>query len=205
MRKSKGSIFIGLGFLFLFAALALCAYNLWEEQNAQTAASQTLPLVQEQQSVAEAEQSQDEDPQIPNYLLHPEIEMPCQTIDGEDYIGTLCIPSLGLELPIISQWSYDRLKIAPCRYQGSAYCGDLILAAHNYPAHFGRLNELHAGDSVSFTDMDGNSFFYQVVELEILSGTATEEMESGDWDLTLFTCTFSGQDRITLRCEEINA
>jgi sortase A len=25
-------------------------------------------------------------------------------------------------------------------------------------------------------------------------------MESGDWDLTLFTCTTGGQSRITVRC-----
>ena len=93
------------------------------------------------------------------------------------------------------------MKVAPCRYEGSAYTDDLILAAHNYPAHFGNLKTLHPGDQVSFTDVDGNQFQYQVVELETLQPTAIQEMEAGEWDLTLFTCTLGGQSRVTVRCE----
>jgi sortase A len=41
-----------------------------------------------------------------------------------------------------------------------------------------------------------------VVEKEVLKSTAIEEMEAGEWDLTLFTCTIGGADRITIRCEK---
>ena len=51
--------------------------------------------------------------------------------------------------------------------------------------------------------MDGNLFSYQVAELEELPGNAVEDMESGIWDLTLFTCTYGGRSRITVRCDEI--
>ena len=34
-------------------------------------------------------------------------------LNGWDYIGYLSIPSIGLELPVLSQWSYAGLKIAP--------------------------------------------------------------------------------------------
>ena len=40
-------------------------------------------------------------------------EMPTAQIDGYDYIGTLAIPALELELPVMAQWDYDRLTIAP--------------------------------------------------------------------------------------------
>ncbi len=30
-----------------------------------------------------------------------------------------------------------------------------------------------------------------------------EEMITGDWDLTLFTCTLGGQTRVTVRCQLI--
>ena len=36
--------------------------------------------------------------------------------------------------------------------------------------------------------------------LEILQPTAVEEMTSGDYDLTLFTCTYGGATRFTVRC-----
>ena len=84
---------------------------------------------------------------------------------------------------------------------GSAYTGDLVIAAHNYISHFGNLKRLQLGDSVTFTDMEGNKFHYEVEVLETLASTAVEEMTSGKWDLSLFTCTVGGQQRVTVRCK----
>ena len=61
---------------------------------------------------------------------------------------------------------------------------------------------LSQGDPVTFTDIDGNVFCYQVSEIEILSPYSIQEMTSGDWDLTLFTCTIGGQTRVAVRCEQ---
>lgn len=124
-------------------------------------------------------------------------------IDDREYIGVLSIPALGLELPVISAWDYPGLRVAPCRYTGSAYTDDLVIAAHNYASHFGRLRELSQGDSIRFTDTDGNVFDYVVSELGILEPYAVSQMTEGDWDLTLFTCTPGGQYRVTLRCNRI--
>ncbi len=132
------------------------------------------------------------------------MDMPTETIDGRDYIGILEIPAIDLYLPIISQWTYDALEEAPCRYSGSAYTNDLILAGHNYTAHFWYLIDLSVGDSVYFTDIDGNVFHYEVIDRETLRPTAVEYLESGEWDLTLFTCTLGGQSRVTIRCIQTN-
>ena len=51
-----------------------------------------------------------------------------------------------------------------------------------------------------FFDADRNRFAYEVAGVEELDSTAIEEMVTGDWDLTLFTCTLSGQTRFTVRC-----
>ena len=52
--------------------------------------------------------------------------------------------------------------------------------------------------------LDDNRFAYQVTDREELPGTAVEDMSAGNWDLTLFTCTYGGQNRITIRCEACN-
>lgn len=169
-----------------------------------------VQLVESEEPETETPEAPAEEPviedeiEIPDYILNPDMDMPVTVIDDVDYIGVLRIPVLEMELPIISQWSYPLLKIAPCRYQGSAYKEDMIIAGHSYPAHFGALEELIVGDTVTFTDVDGNVFWYQVVEMEILASNAGEELESGDWELTLFTCTVSGQSRVTIRCESMN-
>ena len=76
---------------------------------------------------------------IPDYLLNPDMDMPEYTLKSLGdvaCIGILEIPALDLELPVISSWSYSSLRLAPCRYSGSAYKGDLVIAAHNYQSHF---------------------------------------------------------------------
>lgn len=126
--------------------------------------------------------------------------MPTINIDGNEYIGVLDIPALGIRLPVMGDWSYPKLRTAPCRYIGSVYDDDLVICGHNYQRHFGGLKNLTAGDTVMFTDEGGNVSSYTVTEVVQLSGTALGEMKAGDWDLTLFTCTVGGQLRVTVRC-----
>lgn len=191
MKKKKGTILIFAGSLLIAAALFLQCYNLWEQSRAQRLADTAL-------AVLETEISQDDSAVV---LPSPDMEMPTVNIDGFDYIGILEIPCLALSLPVMSEWSYPRLKKAPCRYMGSAYRGDMILAAHNYKGHFGLLKNIPMGETVIFTDADGNVFCYTVSAAEILAGTAVEEMEAGEWDLSLFTCTKGGRTRFVLRCD----
>ena len=208
--KNKGKTLILFGLLLIAAALFLTGYNLWDGIRAEKSVKQATDLLEKvlpAESFAGGEEPAGEEPapvfretEIPDYILDPQMEMPAQTIDGAEYIGLLRIPALSLELPVISQWSYPDLKRAPCRYKGSPYSGSFILAAHNYPSHFGRLTELCQGDLISFTDLDGNEFRYEVEECEVLPPGAVEEMESGQWPLTLFTCTVGGQSRVTVRC-----
>lgn len=132
-----------------------------------------------------------------------DVEETWYEIDGEWYIGLLSIPSLQIELPIFNHYVYDQLRYTPCRYAGSYLTDNMIVAAHNYNTHFGRIRQLDSGDLVDFTDMEGNVYHYQVIQTEILPDTATAEMEAGDWDLTLFTCTLSGAERVTVRCNRI--
>lgn len=194
-------IFTGL--LLVAAALLLTGYNVREESHAEQSASTAAvrlkeTIVQDEPKAADADGAVETG--IPDYVFDPTIPMPTETIDGRDYIGVLEIPACELTLPVISDWSYPALKEAPCRYAGSAYQEDLILAGHNYRSHFGKLQNLAVGDTVRFTDMSGNNFTYMVAERETLAAADVEEMESGDWDLTLFTCDYSGQNRLTVRC-----
>ena len=57
---------------------------------------------------------------------------------------------------------------------------------------------------MAFTDVAGNRFVYAVSLVEQLPGTAIQEMEAGDWDLTLFTCDAGGTARVTVRCERVS-
>lgn len=197
----RNRLLIGSGLLLIGAALCIFSWSLLEEQSAARSAQHALealhpPETQMMTPTATAPAESERPAESPL----PVREMPTTTVDGVEYLGTLEIPALELSLPIISHWSDALLKLAPCRYQGSAYLNDLILAGHNYRAHFSRLKNLQIGDAVIFTDAEDNRFQYTVSELETLPGTAIHEMQSGKWDLTLFTCTAKGSARFTVRC-----
>lgn len=206
-NKRRGTVCILCGVLLIAAAMALTGYNLWDEGRAARTASQALTQIQRELPPVQTPAAPDvpaettAEAAIPNYILNPEMAMPEQTIDDLSYIGVLEIPALELTLPIISRWSDDNAKSAPCRYAGSAYTNDMVIAGHNYRSHFANLKSVPEGSSVYFTDMDGNRFEYKVVLVETLHATDVEEMLSGGWDLSLFTCTMSGQYRATIRCE----
>lgn len=195
MKNKKGRSLIVCGLLLLAAALGLSAYNLWDEYRAASSVEAVLAQLPTPEATTPPEGT------IPDYLLAPEMEMPTVSVRELDYIGTLTVPALDLELPVLSEWSYPNLKIAPCRYAGSAYEDGFVLCAHNYRRHFGGLKDLSVGDAVQFTDIDGNSFDYVVAEVGQLNPDDTREMLSKDWALSLFTCTLGGQFRVTVRCD----
>ena len=189
------------------AAVLLLVYNLWDGHRARESEEAILAeYLQENKKASESPDASDkEDKQnIPDYLLNPDMDMPEYTLKSLGdvaCIGILEIPALDLELPVISSWSYSSLRLAPCRYSGSAYKGDLVIAAHNYQSHFGGLRTLPEGSEVFFTDAVGNRFSYYVAVTEALTPWSADDMTSGEWPLTLFTCTLDSQNRVTVRCE----
>ncbi len=147
----------------LAAALFLTAYNLRSDAAAGDAAGAAferlnadisenarldLPPLPSGESLEEA--------YIPDYLLNPGRAMPSEEIDGQSYISVLRIPALSHELPVIGEWSYPQLNIAPCRYTGLVYLDNMVIAAHNYFTHFGYLKNLSPGDEITFTNPDVN-------------------------------------------------
>lgn len=195
MKPKRGTIWISLGLLLLAAALALAVYNRMDSRRAEQTSQQVIfKMCEAVETTAETQT-----PAVPEYLLDTDREMPVESIDGREYIGVLSIPALELELPVISQWDYPSLKVAPCRYSGSLYQNNLVICAHNYASHFGRLKNLRVGDILRFTDMDENTYTYKMVDRETLAPADLDGMAAGDWDLTLYTCTTGGQSRITVR------
>ncbi|HIQ73117.1 MAG TPA: sortase [Candidatus Cottocaccamicrobium excrementipullorum] len=190
------------GLLLIAAALSLTVYNVADGWRAGWSAQKILAQMEtgevetvrdsgsEEETIGQEEESESWTAVIP--------------VDGNDYMGVLELPDQGLTLPVMNQWSYPKLRTAPCRYQGSAAEGNLIIAGHNYERHFGGLKKMEPGEPVVLIDAEGNRYDYVVQKVEILESTAVEEMEAGEWDLTLFTCTVGGRSRVTVRCSQVN-
>ena len=137
----------------------------------------------------------------PDIWIDPDMDMPEVDVDGISCIGTLEIPRLGLNLCVTSTCSDENMKQLPCRYYGSIYKSNMVIIAHNYWFHFGRLNTLKSGDEVIFTDASGNCFKYVVDAMDVVSPESVAEVTNGKWPLTLVTCTLDSQNRIVVRCK----
>ena len=199
--KSKAKIFTWIGKVCLLSALLLHLYNIYDNMNQDQNQKQIL-----EQYIQETNHQQDTSfIQIPDYQLNPEMEMPEVSIPGLEEagcIGIIEIPSINIKLPVLSTWSYSLLKKAPCRYTGSIYLDNMVIAAHNSDAHFKKISNLQEGDIVTFTDAVGNVFTYSVAGIELLQPNEVDNMTNGQWPLTLFTCTYGGASRVTVRCKK---
>ena len=203
MKQKIGKICMVLGALLILASLGLLAYNKWDAARADKAAQTALGELENTLTKTIEEKNKADD-----VVLQPELDpdqpMTEVELDGWNYIGYLSIPSIGLNLPVMSEWSYAGLKIAPGRYSGSTYADNMVVCAHNYAKHFSPIKWLQAGAEVYFTDMDGMRWSYEVDNVETLQPTQIEKMttvtEEDNWDLTLFTCTTGGSARCAVRC-----
>ena len=197
MAKWIGAICVFLGIVCLLTAAGFVVYNQWEDQNAEKT-SQAL-LADVQSIITEKPAAQP----LPDAAEKVPAKMPTVQVGGYDCIGILSVPAFELELPVLTDWSYKKLKKAPCHYYGSYYEKNFVIAAHNYKSHFGKLSKLQPGDTVIFTDVTGADHYYEVVLLETLPKNATQEMITSGFDLSLYTCTTGGGSRITVRCHAI--
>ena len=217
-------ILITFGVAMLLSAVFLCVYNFHESnvayENSQTALSGLKILIPDIPDIPEnpedtyvehlyeiqenakrdvLAESEERLKESESY----EPEMTSVELDGRYYCGYITLETIGLELPVLNNWSYANLNIAPCRYEGTPETHDLIIAAHNYNSHFGMIKNLSDDDEIVFTDCLGQKYHYIVTHMEYIDGYSVEQMSenNSEWDLTLFTCTLNGQSRVTIRAK----
>ena len=220
MPKKMGIVFVLTGAVLILSALLLFLNNTAEDVQAGKEAESVMLDVES--IIADRKNSKDNantfesndsappfsgeiliestDSTLPTEFLDSTTEeddaMVAIDVKGYSCIGILSIPAIEVTLPVLEDWSYSKLRVAPCRQFGSVYTNDFVIAAHNYKNHFGRLSELNIGDEVTFTDMDGMEYRYQLVNLITLDPTAIADVRDSGNSLVLYTCTYGGSNRI---------
>lgn len=204
--KRKGYVLIGLGVVLLFGAFCLLMHNNQLEEHAEEASKAVIPKLER-----EIKHNKENNLDVvyeqmiknQNVMKEPLPSVPTVEVNHYTYAGLLSIPSLGLKLPVLEKYRYRDLNVAPCRYYGST-SGHFIIAGHNYRSHFGRLSELKKGDVVYYTDGNGEVLEYRVKVIEEIDANDNETLVKQGWDLSLFTCNYMGDKRVTVRCKKFN-
>lgn len=195
MRTKLGMLCMTIGTVLILLALFLLVYNRNEDHKAEELSAEILTELKDQIQEKQNNNSSG-NTGLPDLAA---AEMSAITVDGENYIGYLTIPALNLELPVMAEWSYPRLRIAPCRQSGTVREKNLVIAGHNYNSHFGRLPKLKIGDIIIFNSVNGEKTEYAVKMTELLHSDQGDAMLHSEWDMTLYTCTYNGKDRVTIR------
>ena len=193
-QQKRGCVLTIIGLLLVLAALGL---HLAEEMRDQLAGKTAEVLLQH----LELNQTPVDLPvPLPDSTPRPDTPMAEKEYLGYAMIGTIRVPSVGIELPVLSSWSYELLNVAPCRYYGSIPGKNLVIMGHNYKSHFTPLHEVSDGAEVIFEDVNGMKYRYRVAQIQQLHKNDGELLPS-EHPLILFTCTPGGQNRRVIRCE----
>ncbi len=121
-------------------------------------------------------------------------------------IGSINIPKINVNYPIISDISEKLLKISPCRFYGDiSDDSNLCIAGHNFDneTFFSKLPYLRSGDKIIITDNSNTSYTFRVFDnyevnpsdLSPIYNTANNSNK----ELTLVTCNNQNNNRIIIK------
>ncbi len=216
--KKIGIVLLTAGAVLVIAALLLFSHNRAEDRRAGESAEDTLRLVEAAMAERETNGETGTTPapgasaspgaaaagtEIGSGGLPapPALDMPTVRSGAYDYIGYLDFPGYDLTMPVAATWSFPAMEISPCRHTGSVYNDNLVVAGHNYKTEFDVLFHLEAGDTVTFTDVDGNVFTYTVREFASVTPDDSDTVMNSGYALTMYTCNWDTSERVTVFCE----
>lgn len=209
-KRRLGSAFVVMGAVLLIAALLLFLYNQKEAADAGEAAGAALNAIQEvvpdntPPMLVTGEGTATEPVEATQESVPEPTALTVVEVDGYGYIGYLSIPGYELELPVMADWSMEKLQVAPCLQYGSPLTDDAVIAGHNFKQHFLALHTMEPGETVRFTDTTGYVIDYEVIERKKINPTDVYEVIDSEYDLILYTCTTGGGMRIIVCCNRVS-
>ena len=123
------------------------------------------------------------------------------SLEGKDFVGILEMPRYELALPVCAQWG--NLTRFPCRFSGSVYDKTMQIGATSQNGQFDFYREISVGDTVKFTDVEGNVYTYVVTNLSYEKHAAKSALEREDSALTVFVKNIYGFEYLIISCNAV--
>ena len=123
------------------------------------------------------------------------------SIDGTDFVGILEMPKFGTSLPVCADWG--EISKYPCRFGGSVYDRTMQIGGTSQTGQYDFYREISVGDSVFFTDMEGNRFSYAVTDIRYEKHADQAALQQTDSALTLFIQNIYGFEYIVIFCDTL--
>ena len=132
--------------------------------------------------------------------------------NGKKYntVGSIKIPKIKVNYPILSETTVPLLKISPCKFWGPEpnEIGNFCIAGHNYKNNqfFSKVPSLVVGDVIEIADLSGRKIKYSVYEKYTVvpkDTSCTDQNTNGKKIVTLITCTNDNKKRVIVHAREI--
>lgn len=161
--------------------------------------------------VVAIEDDEEDDKQIIQSNIQEPVEYTASNGIKYSVEALITIPRLGIEYPVISEWSDELLKISVNKYWGPKpnEVGNYCIVGHNYKSGkmFGNLPAIATGDIVELKSLlTGETVKYEVYDRKVINPTdtsCTSQLTGGRKEVTLITCKEYGTQRLVVKAKEI--
>ena len=125
--------------------------------------------------------------------------MPVLSVDGTDFVGLIELPRYGSTLPICADWGENSKY--PCRFSGSIYDGTMQIGATTQKGQYDFYRELSVGDTVIYTDVEGNRYTFVITSLGYEKHADQAALRQKEAALTLFVKNMYSFDYLIIFCD----
>jgi sortase (surface protein transpeptidase) len=189
MKKNIKKFSIILGICLFVSAISLLSLWIW---NVNTSKKRSENYVETILSLIPPPQSTFPEERADN-------TMPTFSLSGTDFVGVLEFPQFNSKLPVGNDWG--KTFKYPCRFSGSVYDRTIQIGATTQKGQYDFYREMTVGDSVFFTDMEGNRFAYEVTDIRYEKHADQAALLRHDADLTLFIKNMYAFEYIIIFCD----
>ena len=121
------------------------------------------------------------------------------SVDGADFVGILALPGHASALPVCADWG--QISQYPCRFGGSIYNGTMQIGATTQKGQYDFYRELSVGDTVIFTDVEGNRYTFAITSLRYEQHADQAALQHGKAPLTLFLKNIYSFEYLIVFCD----
>jgi sortase A len=121
------------------------------------------------------------------------------SVDGIDFVGLVELPRYESALPVGADWG--KTSQYPCRFHGSIYDGTMQIGATTQKGQYDFYRELSVGDTVFFTDAEGNRYTFVITSLRYENHADQAALEKKEAPLTLFIKNIYSFEYLIVFCD----
>ena len=121
------------------------------------------------------------------------------SVDGTDFVGIVALPRYESVLPVCADWG--KTSKYPCRFSGSIYNGTMQIGATTQKGQYDFYRELSVGDTVIYTDMEGNRYTFTITSLCYEKHVDQATLQQKESALTLFVKNIYSFEHLIVFCD----